>query len=93
MPSSEELICVALVRIDVSEERSTFIIRRRSSRHYVPPKRRFLEEPHGVTSKKIAFFIVTALKTSNVTYFVDIYLKINYFKTQVMRLKIRESGY
>jgi hypothetical protein len=31
------------------------------------PKRRFLQEPHGVTSQKTPFFIVTALKTSNLT--------------------------
>jgi hypothetical protein len=36
---------------------------------YVPPKRRFLQEPHGATSKKMSFFIVTAMKTSNLTYF------------------------
>jgi hypothetical protein len=30
-------------------------------------KRRFLQEPHGVKSQKTAFFIVTAVKTSNVT--------------------------
>jgi hypothetical protein len=30
-----------------------------------PPKRRFLQEPHGVTSQKAPFFIVTAVKTSN----------------------------
>jgi hypothetical protein len=30
----------------------------------VPPKRRFLQEPHGVTSHKTAFFIVTAVKPS-----------------------------
>jgi hypothetical protein len=29
-----------------------------------PPKRRFLQEQHGVTPEKPAFFIVTALKTS-----------------------------
>jgi hypothetical protein len=33
----------------------------------VPPKRLFLQEPHGVTSQKIPFFIVTAVKTSNPT--------------------------
>jgi hypothetical protein len=32
------------------------------------PKRRFLQEPHGVTSQKMPFFIVTAVKTSNLTY-------------------------
>jgi hypothetical protein len=34
-------------------------------RCYIPPKRRFLQEPHGITSQKTAFFIVTAVKTSN----------------------------
>jgi hypothetical protein len=34
-------------------------------RRYVPPKRRFLQEPHGVTSQKTPFFIVTIMKTSN----------------------------
>jgi hypothetical protein len=33
----------------------------------VPPKRRFLQEPQGVTSQKTPFFIVTAMKTSNPT--------------------------
>jgi hypothetical protein len=28
---------------------------------------RFLQEPHGVTSQKMAFFIVTAMNTSNPT--------------------------
>jgi hypothetical protein len=28
---------------------------------------RFLEEPHGVTSQKTPFFIITAMKTSNLT--------------------------
>jgi hypothetical protein len=34
-------------------------------RRQVPPKRRFLQEPHGVTTQKTPFFIVTAVKTSN----------------------------
>jgi hypothetical protein len=37
-------------------------------RRYVPKKRRFLQEPHGVTSQKTPFFIATAVKTSNLTY-------------------------
>jgi hypothetical protein len=36
-----------------------------------PPKRRLLQEPHGVTSQKTAFFIVTAAKTSNLTKLGD----------------------
>jgi hypothetical protein len=31
----------------------------------VPPKRRLLQDPHGVTSKKTPFFTVTAVKTSD----------------------------
>jgi hypothetical protein len=68
---------VALVR-NVSVERIASIIRvtrigepgTRWRRH-VPPKRRFLEEPHGITSQKTAFFIVTVVKTSNLTQFSD----------------------
>jgi hypothetical protein len=33
----------------------------------VPPKRRFLEYPRGVTSQKTQFFIVIAVKTPNRT--------------------------
>jgi hypothetical protein len=36
-------------------------------RRYVPPKRRFTQYVHGPTSQKTAFFIVTAVKTSNPT--------------------------
>jgi hypothetical protein len=30
---------------------------------------RFLQEPHGITSQKTPFFIVTAVKTSNLTHY------------------------
>jgi hypothetical protein len=33
----------------------------------LPPKRLFLQEPDGVTYQKTPFFIVTAVKTSNLT--------------------------
>jgi hypothetical protein len=61
---------VAVVRTDVSEEPSASSIRvtrigelgttlavtsNRLTLH-VPPKRRFLQEPHGVTSQKTPFF-------------------------------------
>jgi hypothetical protein len=39
-------------------------------RRYIPPKRRFLQEPHGVTSQKTVFFVVTVVKTSNLTWHV-----------------------
>jgi hypothetical protein len=44
---------VALVRTEVSEELSASFFR--------------VQEPHGVTSQKNPFFIVTAVKTSNLT--------------------------
>jgi hypothetical protein len=46
---------VALVIIDVSEELSASFIR-------------VIRIAHGVTSQKTPFFIVTAVKTSNLTY-------------------------
>jgi hypothetical protein len=36
-------------------------------RWHVPPKRQFSQEPHGITSQKMSFFIVTTVKTSNLT--------------------------
>jgi hypothetical protein len=36
-------------------------------KRYVPPKRWFTQNLHGATSQKTAFFIVTAVKTSNLT--------------------------
>jgi hypothetical protein len=81
MPSSGVLRRVALIRTDVTEERSSSVIRvtrigelgtlavtsNRRTLRYVPPKRRFLQEPHVITSQKTPFFIVTALKTSDLT--------------------------
>jgi hypothetical protein len=67
MASSGMLRHVALVRTDVTVELSasyntvtrigeletTLAVTRRRQ---VPPKRRFLQEPHGVTSQKTPFF-------------------------------------
>jgi hypothetical protein len=96
MPSSGMLLRVALVRTDILEELSASFIRvttigvlgktlavtsnRRTLRR--TPKRRFLQEPHGVTSQKTSFFIVTGVKTSNQHYPVyntvtDSYLATN----------------
>jgi hypothetical protein len=63
---------VALVITDVSEERiasnhrvesvgdlglTLAVTSNRSTMRYVPPKCRFLQEAHGVTSEKTAFFV------------------------------------
>jgi hypothetical protein len=50
-------------------------------RRQVSPKRRFLQEPHGVTSQMTAFFIVTAMQTPNLTLLFhdcrfNLYLKL-----------------
>jgi hypothetical protein len=39
---------------------------------YVPPKRRLTQYLHGATSQNTAFFIVTAVKTSNLTYIFNV---------------------
>jgi hypothetical protein len=46
-------------------------------RRYVPPKRRFTEDLQGATSQKTAFFIVTDVKTSNLTKFRCVIIIIN----------------
>jgi hypothetical protein len=65
---------VALARIDVSDERIASTIRvtkigelETTMERYVPRKRLFLQEPHGVTSQRTPFFVVIAVKTSNLT--------------------------
>jgi hypothetical protein len=37
-------------------------------RRYVPPKRRLLQEPHSVTSQKMAFFVVKKTRTNSVAF-------------------------
>jgi hypothetical protein len=62
---------VALVRIDVSDEYVASIIRvtrignlgtMLAAVIFLRSLRRFLQEPHGVTSQKTSFFIVIAMK-------------------------------
>jgi hypothetical protein len=75
---------VALVRNDVSEELSTSIIRvtrigELGTTLAVTSNRLNATKPHGVTSQKTPFFIVTAMKTSNLTcYYCIPFLKTNY---------------
>jgi hypothetical protein len=56
---------VALVRTDVSEEPGASFIR------VTKICELGTQEPHGVTTQKTPFFIVTAVKTSNLTYFLS----------------------
>jgi hypothetical protein len=63
---------VAFVRTDVSEEPGASFIRvtkigALGTTQAATSNRRFLQEPHGVTTQKTPFFIVTAVKTSNLT--------------------------
>jgi hypothetical protein len=72
--------CVGLVLTDVSEERIASIFREEKSareepvwaggcrlRRYVPPKRRLTQDLHSATSQETTFFIVTAVKASNLS--------------------------
>jgi hypothetical protein len=82
---------VALVRSDVSEEPSASFIRvsrigelgttlaATSNRHTLQRNTTwyFLQEPHGVTSQKTPFFIVNAVKTSDLTTVILYTLSFN----------------
>jgi hypothetical protein len=74
MPSSGILHGVALVRTDVLEESIASIIRVTrigeggTSAVTSNQSTRLLQEPHGVTSQDSAFFIVTTVKTLNITW-------------------------
>jgi hypothetical protein len=41
-------------------------------------RRLFLQEPNGVTSQKTPFFLVTAVKTSNLAFKIHLLLQLNY---------------
>jgi hypothetical protein len=49
----------------VTERSCKLLYRQRLVVSYDPPKRRFLQEPHGVISQKMIIIIVTAVETSN----------------------------
>jgi hypothetical protein len=70
---------VALVRADASEELSSSIIM--VTRIGELGTYRFLQEPHGVRSQKTALFIVTAVKTTNLTTII-------YFHNEFQALSI-----
>jgi hypothetical protein len=64
---------VALARTNVEEELGASFIRvtrigELGTTLAVTSNRRMLQEPHGITSQKMPFFIVTAVETSNLKY-------------------------
>jgi hypothetical protein len=73
MPSSGMWRRIDHVWTDLSEERIASIFKigkpqaRNQREQVAAPKRRFTQDLHGATSQKTAFFIVTAVKTSNLT--------------------------
>jgi hypothetical protein len=87
MVSSGMLRRVTLVRTDVSEELSASFIRVKRlgelgttlKEALSSSEKSVLTKPRGLTSQKTQFYIVTAVKTSNLTimqeYFVISYLK------------------
>jgi hypothetical protein len=82
MSSSAMWRRVARVRTDVSEEHGLHHqgdknrragnvnsnYQPKSTAKNIPPKHRFLQETHDVTSQKPALFAAIAMKTSNLTY-------------------------
>jgi hypothetical protein len=68
---------VALVRTNVSEERSASVLLMMEALRSTETS--VLKEPHGVTSQMAPFFIVTAVKTSNRTIFLSFHG--NYIQT------------
>jgi hypothetical protein len=50
-------------------------------RRYIPPKHRFTQDLHSAASQKMAFFIVTAVKTSNLIWILRV---SNYLNTALL---------
>jgi hypothetical protein len=48
-------------------------------RRYVPPKHRLTQYLHGATSQNTVFFIVTAVKTSNLKSYLRVSVEVTYF--------------
>jgi hypothetical protein len=64
--------CSQLVTVSHSISLALYLLDWRS-RWHVPTKRRFIINPHSTTSQKTAYFIVTAVNTSNPTTIFFIY--------------------
>jgi 7,8-dihydro-6-hydroxymethylpterin-pyrophosphokinase len=78
---------VALVRTDVSEELSASFIRvtRIGELGTLAITSWFLQEPHGITSQKTPFFIVTAMKTNLTCKRLSSILKLDNKYTQKLK--------
>jgi hypothetical protein len=70
----------------ISELRTPLAIT--SNRHKLWRNTKFFREPHGVTTPKMAFFIVTSMKSSNLTwcfmfiYVLHVYITHNLFTSE-----------
>jgi hypothetical protein len=61
-------LSASFIRVTRTGELGTTLAVTSNRRTMRPPKRRFLQDPHDVTSQKTPFFIVTVVKTSNLTW-------------------------
>jgi hypothetical protein len=52
----------------------------------IPPKRWFLQEPHGVPSQKTGFVIVTAMKTSSLTYQYRLQIGLSHLDSRTQKI-------
>jgi hypothetical protein len=65
-----------------------------SLRTDIPPKHWFLQEPHGITSQKTAFFIVTTMKTPNLTKVTGLEVgKIYEHKAKRVQQELHVTGF
>jgi hypothetical protein len=65
-------------------------------RWYDPLKHQFTQDLHGATSLKMAFFIVTAVKTSNLTFLNFLFILLSYLveweETSIFGTKLMENA-
>jgi hypothetical protein len=66
--SRDSIIWVSVDNLGTTLALNSNGLKLRRNRHCVTLKRRFLQEPYGVTSQKTAFFIVTAMFLMLVPY-------------------------
>jgi hypothetical protein len=80
----------------VTSNRSTLLTLFLARRHILP-KRRFLQEPHNITSQKTAFLMVIAVETSCLTYSTLNYIifcifpRLSFIKLLILSPKTRRE--